>query len=230
MIDVKVDDLAGIEEIDSFLDSDGVFYVLLGMNKRDSISYYSSKLTDLNKEIGFEYETLEFATHNLENLISLANLKKKIQKATEISEIIGLIDSSRSITVSVPLSLIERLRQAYINDIPFSFELNENADSIATSVEKVITDNGFHVSLDQTANVVVLTLALNNVTGNSKNAFCGYDFSIEIKDVSIGKSFYSWKKQGREAMSTYEQAQARVIYNLSKEIEKEFNEAFMENF
>ena len=34
LIDVKVDDLAGIEEIDSFLDSDGVFYVLLGMNKR----------------------------------------------------------------------------------------------------------------------------------------------------------------------------------------------------
>lgn len=230
LIDVKVDDLVCIEEIETYVDSEGVFYVLLGMNKRESIVYYSSKLTDLNNEISLKYESLENSARNLENLILLADLRAKVSKATEISEMMGLIDRSRAIPVSVQESQIQRLRQDFIKSISFSFELSGDAESVVSSVEKVVTDNGFQVSLEQTTNVIVLSLVLSDISGNSKNAFCGYDLSIEIRDSLSGKVFYSWEKQGREAMSTFEQAKAKVVYNLSKEIEKEFNTAFTESF
>lgn len=230
LIDVKVDDLVCIEEIETYVDPEGAFYALLGMNRIDSVVYYSSKLADLNREIAVEYASLENSTHNLENLILLADLRTKVSKATEISEMIGLIDRSRSIAVSIQESQLQRLRQAFIDDVSFSFELNGDAESIFPSVEKVITDNGFHISLEQTTNVIVLSLMLSDISGNSKNAFCGYDLSVEIKDSMTGKVLYSWEKQGREAMSTFEQAKAKVIYNLSKEIDKEFNAAFAENF
>ncbi len=230
LVDVKVDDLVGIEDVESFVDSEGTFYVLIGMNKRDSITYYSSKLGDLNKEMVFEFEMLEGSPHNLENLISLSNLGEKVSEATEISEMIGLIDRTRFVSVSVPTAQFERLRQEYIKDITFSFELNGDAGFVAASVEKVVTDNGFHISSDRTANVIAVSLSLYNITGNSKNAFCGFDLAIEIKDAINGKTLSSWEKQGREAMGTYEQAQAKVVYNLSKEIEQEFNEAFLSSF
>lgn len=230
LVDVKVDDLVCVEEIESFVDRDGAFYVLLGMNKRDSVAYYSSKLTDLNKEISFEYAGLEYSPHNLENLISLASLRKKVSKATEIIGMIGLIDGSRHYSASVSSFLVEELRKEYIDDISFSIELNGDAVSFVSSIESVITGNGFHLSSDPTASVVMVNLSLSNITGNTRNCFCGFDLAIEIKDKESGKIVYSWRKQGREAMSTYEQAQAKVIYNLSKNIEKEFNDDFANSF
>lgn len=230
LIDVNVDNLVCIEELESYVDKDGNIYILLGMNKRGALVHYAGKLAEINKEIATEYSMIDSSPRNLANCIAFAKLREKVSEATELCEIIKLIDSSYAASVIVSAAQVDLLRQSFVNAIVFSLEIKGDADAVKTSISKVVTDNGYSVSEEQTPNVITMNLVLSNILGNTKNAFCGYELSVEIKDISEGKKYFSWSKQGREAMATYDQAKAKVIYNLTKEIEDSFLSVFAAAF
>ena len=206
LIDVKVDDLVCIEELESYVDKDGTFYLLLGMNKRNALNYYAGKLAEINMEIASGFKMIESSPRNLANCIAFEKLKETVSKATELREIIKLIDSSYAASVIVSAAQLSSIRQSFADSIVFSLETKGDAEVVRACVSKVVTENGYSVSEEQTPNVITVDLVLSNISGNSKNAFCGYEISIEIKDISNGKSVFSWSKQGREAMATYDQA------------------------
>ncbi|MCF0237289.1 MAG: LPP20 family lipoprotein [Sphaerochaetaceae bacterium] len=222
----SIDDLVSLETLESYIDSRGNVYILLGMNKRLSLSYYQDKLNNILYLIIDDYSYLEKEQSKLKKLEILARIENNIEQFLLLKNMIFMIDSNVKTHTTFSIDEIEKLRNEIKDNFIFRLEIKDSFDdsidnTILSVLSKIITKQGFSVSLSDGDAIISVSYQITELDNKSSNYYCTYSIEIEIKNLN-NEIFYSWGKSGREAMKSSQLAKEKSLYMLVKSLETEF--------
>jgi len=205
----------------------GKHYVVAYLNKRETAKVYQSKIADNDSKIDALMRNINNTERPFDKYyygceaVILANENDKLHSYLILLMSPDTPPAPKHTYLSTNITIGQLLKK-----ITMRIEIDKKYRNVEQKLSKILTNLGFSVTKNGLMNVVV---EVNEIISQSDGfVYSKYSFNIDVDDGN--ETFFTFTRSGKVGDGSIDNLNIKVIGELGKYIEKEFEKEFVESF
>ncbi len=215
-IDTTVDDLIGVNLVNTYVNNDGVFFVRVALDKRIAINKTKEIITPKNNEINSLLNK-----GNIDDFKYLKNLLKAQKIAISISKYYDQLSVLEGSFITSPSMKIEEkiadLKNSLTIDIIVNSDSKETSNKLKKVVQTMLLDSG--VSIDESS--AKLIIDYQDSMSDEKDGLYQCSFNLKLQLINNDSIVFSINKDSRGIGINEDSAKNKAMEKASKIVEGE---------
>lgn len=215
-IDTSVDELVGVNLVDTYLNGDGTFFVRVALNKKIASDKIRELVTPKNNEINSLMNS-----SNKNDFQYLKDLLRAQKIALSISKYYDQLSVLESVNVISPLMEIENkianLKKSLNLEVVVNSDNQESSVQLKKVIESMLLDSG--VSLNSTS--AKLIVDYSDSMSNQKDGLYQCGFNLKMQLIDNDSVVFSINKDSRGIGISEENARNKALEKASSLVEGE---------